>query len=144
MAGGVRIALVSLFNALGVMYRVADQQGKRGSTKPRRHRARRGCSAITVCSALALPASLIEPSLQSNSPENGNINYLTKRIRPADGHRRQRRECERIRSIPKGRQMERILRVRGGSIERSDCLAGAGGFEPPNGGIKNRSATLIS
>jgi hypothetical protein len=27
--------------------------------------------------------------------------------------------------------------------QRLDCLAGAGGIEPPNGGIKNRPTILI-
>ena len=41
----------------------------------------------------------------------------------------------------KGRQMAGILRDRGENLERPDWLAGAGGFEPPNGGIKIRCLT---
>ena len=41
----------------------------------------------------------------------------------------------------KGRQMAGILRRQGENLERLDWLAGAGGFEPPNGGIKIRCLT---
>jgi hypothetical protein len=37
--------------------------------------------------------------------------------------------------------MAGVLRAREENLERSDWLAGAGGFEPPNGGIKIRCLT---
>jgi len=43
----------------------------------------------------------------------------------------------------KKRHFAAISRRKNNILQNLECLAGAAGFEPPNGGIKNRLAALI-
>jgi hypothetical protein len=81
-------------------------------------------------------AVVIAPSLRRKSPQNGNIRGRGRRLsaiaapRSANWVSGDEIECM------KSRHFRAYLAFLGTPSRTPDCLAGAGGFEPPHGGIK--------
>jgi hypothetical protein len=85
-----------------------------------------------------LHAVEIEPRLQRKSRENGNIRGNRRRLfrkRPTSSQIWEFRDHRRI---AEARQQRAFLPFQGLHLRLRDWVAGAGGFEPPYGGIKIR------
>jgi hypothetical protein len=78
----------------------------------------------------------IELRLRRKSPENGNIRGRSWRLFPKRPASSPIWEFRDRRLIAKARQQWAFLAFEGFYLWLRNCMAGAGGFEPPHGGIK--------
>jgi hypothetical protein len=89
-----------------------------------------------ACDCLVRTAVAIEPSLRSLSAENGSFRGSGRRLLPEWHASLPIWKFRDRRRIAKARQQPAFLPFEGWQARPWDSLAGAGGFEPPHGGIK--------
>src|SRR5262249_6103708 len=79
--------------------------------------------------------------LQRKSPQNGNIREAGRRLSPGLHHRVRKARTRRPKRLCETRSFRPLFGLSGKTGRAPDCVAGAGGIEPPNGGIKIRCLT---